>query len=775
MDAQRALQRSLRSLGEYKLRGLAEVEAIHELVAADLPSTFPPLRVQDIETSPTTSLRELVRGKLVGRASELQQLKRHWDLAQQARGHLILLSGEPGVGKTRLAQDLIAYAQAGGATVLRGGCYEFEAATPYLPFVEGFREWAHWQGNDRLRALLGPTAPEIAKLAPEIEARLGGLSAGASLSPAEERLRLFDNVARFLQSLAATQGLLVFADDIHWADQGTLSLLHYLLRHLKDHRVLILAAYRETELDRAHPLAAALVEWNRERLADRLALGRLSRADTGALLATLFGQDSVPDDFAAALYRETEGNPFFIEEVVKSLIEQGEIVRADGEWNRREGRELAIPQSVKEAIGRRLTRLAEPTVDVMRTAAALGKIFSFRELAAVSAAREDALLDALDEASTAQLIRTDGSGRQTRLPGDDAFAFTHDKIREVLYEELNPIRRRRLHQRIGEALERLHGVSDDAQSGRRPAGDSHVQDLAHHFLQAGDLERSLLYLRRAAQDAERVFAHDEALRFLEQARESAQALDRAEDMMTVDEAIGDIHVARGVIRPAVERYERALEATNATELRAALKAKIGNAYVPIGDPRGLAYLEEALVELDPAAQTNALALATALVGRYYHYRTEHTKAIEFLERARRLAEPIDDPATLTNIYSFLCGATQHLVRYAESDRWARTCIAMGERARYPEAIAVGYEFMAENAFARGRWDDTLAFAAQDHEYATRVGSLARVAWSDFCRVNALYGKGELRPARDIALTALALCEQIGEARGLRPGSNPVSA
>jgi predicted ATPase len=329
------------------------------------------LRVQDIETSPTASLRELVRGKLVGRASELQQLKRHWDLAQQARGHLILLSGEPGIGKTRLAQDLIAYAQAGGATVLRGGCYEFEATTPYLPFVESFREWAHWQGNDRLRMLLGPTAREIAKFAPEVEARLGGLPPGASLSPAEERLRLFDNVARFLQSLAATQGLLVFVDDIHWADQGTLSLLHYLLRHLKDHRVLILAAYREIELDRAHPSRRP---WSTESraTADRPRSAAF-RADTGALLATLFGQDSVADDFAAALYRETEGNPFFIEEVVKSLIEQGEIVRADGEWNRREEHELAIPQSVKEAIGRRLTRLAESTVDVLRTAAALGR------------------------------------------------------------------------------------------------------------------------------------------------------------------------------------------------------------------------------------------------------------------------------------------------------------------------------------------------------------------------------------------------------------------
>jgi tetratricopeptide (TPR) repeat protein len=632
---------------------------------------------------------------------------------------------------------------------------EYEATTPSLPFVEAIREWAHAQTVERLRAALGHTAPEIAKLAPEVESKLGTLTPNPPLSPGEERLRLFDNAARLLQALAAERGLLVFIDDVHWADQGTLSLLHYLLRHLRNERVLFLAAYREIELDRAHLLASALVEWNRERLGTRVALGRLSRSDTATFLATLFGVASVSDDLVDVLFRETEGNPFFIEEVVKSLIEQGQIYREDGGWGRKETHELTVPQSVKEAIGRRLNRLSEVAVDVLRTAAALGKNFVFRELAGASPANEDALLDALDEASGAQLIRA--------APGaEETFAFTHDKIREVLYEELNPIRRRRLHQRIGDALEMLLGTQAGQVADARI--DERAPDLAHHYSLAGDLEKSLRYSRRAAHEAERVFAHDEALKYLEAARESADALHRVEDISAIDEQIGDVREWRGMVHPAVESYDRALDTLKDTTARARIKAKIGNAYCNIGDPRGVPYLEQALSELDPQTQTAALALATASMGRYCHYRTEHHKAIEFLERARQLAEPLGHAPTLCAVYTYLAGAHQHLLLYDDADRWARVTIALGERTQFPFAIAVGNEFLSEDAGARGHFDDGIAYARNDEHYGQRAGSLVRAAWSRFCASHSLHGRGDLADALAAGLSGLSLCEQIGESR-----------
>jgi len=249
----------------------------------------------------------------------------------------------------------------------------------------------------------------------------------------------------------------------------------------------------------------------------------------------------------------------------------------------------------------------------------------------------------LDEASAAQLIRANPGGSGPSAGRDDGFAFTHDKIREVLYQELNPIRRRRLHQRIGETLETLYGAPRDDGEPAAARSDEHAQDLAHHFMHAGDLSKSLTYSRRAAANAERVFAHDEVLEFLVQARESAEALHRAIDLHAIDEAIGDIHETRGTTHPAVESFQQALAGATTPEARARLKAKIGNVYCAVGDPRGLPYLEEALAELDPRTQTHALALVTALMGRYYHWRERRLRwasARRSLARLRRVTSSL---------------------------------------------------------------------------------------------------------------------------------------
>lgn len=431
-------------------------------------------------------LDALSRGRLVGRAAELAEARELWRRAREGHGHAVLLSGEPGAGKTRLAREITIQAAVDGAVILSGGCYEYEANTPYLPFVEAFRHWVREQKDDDiLCATLGETATQIAKLAPEIQSRLGPFPERPQLAAHEERLLFFDAVVQVFANLARRQGLLFCADDLHWGDRGTLWLLSHLLRQLREEQVLIVGAYRETELDRTHPLAEVLVDWNRERLVTRIALRRFDAAETSAQLGALLGE-SVSADFGEAVHRETEGNPFFVEEVLKSLVEQGSVRRESGRWKRCEVGQLVLPQSVKEAIGSRLNRISQESNEVLRAAAVLGKTFTFEELMATTGDKqEDATLDALDEAVGAQLI--------TVVSGD-SFTFTHDKIREVLYEELNPIRRRRLHRHAAEGLERNRETSHDA-----------IEKLAHHYIQAGDSERGLYYAQQAATEVELIF------------------------------------------------------------------------------------------------------------------------------------------------------------------------------------------------------------------------------------------------------------------------------
>ena len=687
----------------------------------------------------------LARGRLVGRRDELEQLRDLWRRVQQGRSYLALISGEPGVGKTRLARELIVYAQLSGAIILHGGCYEYEAATPYLPFVEALREWVHTQPAATLTRALGPLAPELARLAPEIEAKLGPQPPNPTLPPNEERLRLFDHVARFFHDLANEHGLLLFIDDLHWADQGTLALLLYLLRSLHNERLLVLSAYREVELDRSHPFAAALVEWNRERLVLRLPLGRLSEVEVGELLAALFGLHSASSEFTRAIFRETEGNPFFVEEVVKALIEQGQIYREAGRWQRQEIAQLTIPQSIKEAIGRRLDRLLPACTEMLHAAAVLGKRFTFPELSTITSLPEDDLLDRLDEAVRARLIQSEGG---------EVFSFTHDKIREVLYEELNPIRRRRLNQKAGDGLERLYTTDLDR----------HAQDLAFHFIESGDLEKGLRYALQAARRAAGLYAFDEAINYYRRAADCAESLNLSTDLAEIYTSLGHACYNHGLLIAAAEAYQRALALPGDPHRHAALRSMVGKAYMFVGDDRGLPFLEQAQAELDPETQADELANNLAAIGRYHHYRAEWDQAAGYLEDALRIAEPLDNPATLVGIYTNLAGVEQQRYRLQQSDAWCRRSIAMGESKGFPKAEAIGYEFLAENAFIAGRWRDCLAYAKRDIEISSRNGSLDRVGWGEAAMAFANLGLGDLPAALASANQALALAEQIEENR-----------
>ena len=697
-------------------------------------------------------LDALSRGRLVGRAEELAEARELWRRAQEGRGHCLLLSGEPGSGKTRLAREVIVQATLDGAVVLSGACYEYEAATPYLPFVEAFRRWVREQKDDaKLKELVSDSASQIAKLAPEIEERIGPFPARHKLPAHEERLLFFDAVTNVFARLARRQSLFFYLDDLHWADSGTLWLLGHLIRNLREERVLIVASYRDTELDRAHPLAKALVDWNRERFTTRVVLKRFGPGETRAQIAALL-DENISGEFSEAVYSETEGNPFFVEEVMKALIEQGSVRRESGRWKRCELADLVIPQSVKEAIGNRLDRVSEACNDVLRSAAILGKTFTIDALtAATEGQNENKLLDALDEAVAAQLLAADR---------DEAFVFTHDKIREVLYEELNPIRRRRLHLRTAEGLER-----------HREKAPVAVETLAHHFIHAGEYERGLTYAKQAAVEAERIFAYDEAIAAYCRALECAQTLGLKDEELLLEEATGNAALASGDTLRATAHFDRALALAHDPRERARIQCQAASSLVTNGDQRGLVYVHEALQVLDPEKDPLETANALAIEGRFHHLAGRHHEAIALLERAVALAAPVVEKeitpfgaATMSTIFGFLAGGHQHLGRFSDGNVWAWRAVEFGNTHGVPLAQAMGYEFLGENLVNAGDWQKALEYTARKREIVDRLHSRERQAWSYLVTSISYMLSGDLAAAEHELRAGMALSESIGEQR-----------
>ncbi len=558
-------------------------------------------------------------------------------------------------------------------------------------------------------------------------------------------------MAQVFSNIARRQSLLFYADDLHWADHGTLWLLGHLLRQLRNERVLIVGAYRETELDRAHPLAKSLVDWNRERLITSIILRRFNPAETGDQLEALLGEN-VSGEFAVAVHRETEGNPFFVEEVLKALIERGSVRRENGRWRRCDMDQLLIPQSVKEAIGNRLDRVSQECNEVLRVSAVLGKVFTFEELTAAAEQSEDALLDALDEAAVAQLI-TSGSG--------DSFSFTHDKIREVLYEELNPIRRRRLHRHVAEGLEQ--------NCDKFPCA---VEKLAHHYIQAGDHEHGLRYAKKAAAEAERVFAFDEAIAAYGRARDCAEALGLVEEQLAQEEAIGQAYLLHGEMIPAGEHVERALAFAEEPATRARLQCEAAASLVATGDRRGVKYVQEALQDLDPVTNPLETANALAIEGRFHHLAGRHKTAIELLLRAAELVAPTAEGESVTTfaapmisqIYAFTAGAHQHYGLYADADRWAQRAIEFGTKHNIPFAQAIGNEFLGEDAVHAGDFEAGLKYAEREREIAEKLHSRERRAWVHFYAAQCHLFLGQLERAEQEYLDGITLAESVGEHR-----------
>jgi DNA-binding SARP family transcriptional activator len=474
----------------------------------------------------------------VGRERELTGLLAALDDAFAGRGRVALLSGEPGIGKSRLADELIARARARDALVLVGRCWEAGGAPAFWPWVQSLRAYVRDADPAAVRSQLGAGGASVAEILPELRELTPDLGEPAAIEPEGARFRLFDAVSSFIRSAADARPLVLVLDDLHAADEPSLLLLRFVAREIAASRVVLLCAFRDVDPSLRDPLVSALAELVREPQTMQIALPGLNQADVGEYIERSTGIAPTAT-LVQAIRAGTEGNPLFVGEVVRLLDGEGGIAEADAE--------LRIPPGVRAVIGRRTGRLSDPCRRILVAASVLGREFGLDALALVAEVSRDELLEVLDEAMTERLV-SDVPGSTGRL------RFHHALFRDTIYDELTPTRRLRLHQRAGAALEAVYSADPEP----------HLAELARHFVAAapaGAAGKAIDYARRAGDRAVSQLAYEEAARHYETAIALIeQPAARCELLLELGDALaraGDTPASKRAYRIAAELAERA--------------------------------------------------------------------------------------------------------------------------------------------------------------------------------------------------------------------------
>jgi tetratricopeptide (TPR) repeat protein len=642
---------------------LADIEALRERAWSSSSRAVPSEPAQPAERTP-----------FVGRDAEASELTRLLDRMLTGQGGLVLVGGEPGVGKTRLARELLAAARERGCLCLTGHCYEMEGAPPFVPFVEMTEQTVRLIPQ-AVRAAMGDLAPEIAALVPSLRRTYHDIPPLPDVPADQQRRLMFSAFLEYVRRGTQKSPGVFLLDDLHWADDPTLQLLLHLAPHLASMRLLVVGTYRDVELDVKRPFAKTLESLLRQRLATRIALRRLSESGVQEMLSRMSGS-APPSGLAKAVFRETEGNPFFIEEVYQHLSEEGKLFDSSGAWKADLRVDtIEVPEGVRLVIGRRLDRLGEQARKVLTAGAIIGRTFPLDLLQAVVDFSEDAVLDAIEEAERAQLVASDSSQRTAR------YGFVHELIRTTLVGGLSLPRRQRLHLKIADALERLRAASLD----------SHASVLAHHLFQAGaaaETDRTARFLLLAGRRALAAGAFEETLEVFD----NLLGLELPE----YDPLLGEASEHRGEALAGLQRPEEAATAfdraltiygTGKDDAGVERAAKGGaNCYVWHGKAvEGLAPLRRGLTALsEDAARERALLLAWFAMTRMSPAHVD--EAWHSVDEAVAIGERLADPAVLGRVLTGQSYCQRQCCEYRLALATARRALPMVPRGSLRDRV-----------------------------------------------------------------------------------------
>jgi hypothetical protein len=663
---------------------------------------------------------------------------------------VVFVSGEPGIGKTRLAVEAALAAQDQGALVLAGRCDE-EVVRPFQPFAESLRHQVDL--HDLPASWLGPLAGELTRLMPELPDRVRGLRPPQRVDLETQQALLFDAVTSWLQRTAASVPVLLVLDDLQWADRPTLLLLRHVVRETANASLCIVGTYRSTDLDRSHPLSSLVADLRREGAALPIALDGLSPTGVAELLARAAGHDldDTGFEFAATLFEETGGNPLFTNEMVRHLVETGALVLRDGRWTSDLALEqFGLPDTVRELIGRRVARLDDGTQRLLAVAAVIGQQFSVPILAQVAGIDHDQALDRLDA------VRATGLIDEINL---DQYRFAHALVRAAQLEEQTTSRRVRTHRKIAEAIEQLHAADLEPL----------VADLAYHYGEsaASDPAKALHYAVRAGERADAGAAPDDALRWYTRALEHADGAQAGVaarvDLLT---RAGRAAWASGNGDARALLREAAVVARDAglyPAMAEALLVKIRQSYFEgqEADPDKIALLEDALDQL--GAESGLRARILAGLASELVFVGDRTRRGPLLDEAHELAVRSGDLLSIVEVAARDLEARPHSTRTADRMPGIRSYAASALTAA--EALRDPY------------WIDQMQVLAGVYSVTVNDGRAVRMVAAALAEGDALPGQSLYRilvpqmiaTMEGRLVEAEALCnEMFQESRAISP-------
>jgi DNA-binding SARP family transcriptional activator len=686
---------------------------------------------------------------LLGRDAEWEELAGSYKRTGAA-GHLVVLEGEAGIGKTRLADEFLADASRGGASVLAARCYQGEAGLAYGAFVAALRA-----------ALVRPEAPrllehvpatslaEAARLVPELAEVRDGLPAPAPFESPGAQGRFFQGLCQTLLALcgganAGSRGV-VFLDDVQWADGASLDLLTYLARRLREYPLFLVLAWRSPDVQPDSQLYGLLVEAQRAGLAADIQLSRLSPDVIAELLRSRqTPTERAQEGLAERLYQETEGLPFFLVEYL-SALGSGVLAPQADRW--------ILPGGARDLLRSRLRATGEAAGQVLTAAAVIGRSFDFETVRAASGRSEEETIAALEELIAHGLVREMADESSTAPPSYD---FSHEKLRTLVYDEISLARRRLLHRRVAEALV----------SGSRGTRDPRalVGRIAAHYLAAGNESEAAEYYKRAGERARALYANAEALRHLQ----TALALGHP-DEVALHQAIGDLHTLLGEYADALKSYETAA-ALSPAESVAAFEQKIAGIYIRRGEwERAESHLRDALDawgEAGPAAERARAYADWSLIARHLD---QPERAQRLAEQALALAGTADDARALAqahNMLGMLASAGGH---HAEAISQLERSRALAERLNDPSVRIAALNNLALACAARGEVDQARALTEEALRLCGAQGDRHREAALHSNFADLLRDQGDLEGAREHVKASIAIYMEIGvEAGSLQP-------